>query len=308
MAFGLGSAFGKIRAGLQKTREKLSRSLEGIFSIGRKLDQDLIDELEEKLIAADMGPATAVRIIDEVRSAYKARRFTDPQGLYVFLKEEIRKLLAGPGDGVAFAASPPTVILVVGVNGSGKTTSIAKLASYFAKDGKKVLLAACDTFRAAAVDQLEIWSRRIGADLVKAQEGADPAAVAFDATDAAIARRADVLIVDTAGRLHTKENLMAELGKIQRVIRKKLPDAPHEVLLVLDATTGQNAIAQARTFREVVDVTGLFLAKLDGTAKGGVVVGIRNEVGVPVKFIGIGETPDDIEPFDPAAFAGALFE
>jgi fused signal recognition particle receptor len=310
VAFGLGGAFGKIRAGLTKTREKLSQSLKGLFAIGRKLDQDLIDELEEKLIAADMGPATATRIIDDVKAAYKARAFEDPQDLYVFLKGEIKKLLGGDaasGD-IRFAPKPPTVVLVVGVNGSGKTTSIAKLARLLVKEKKKVLLAACDTFRAAAVEQLEIWSQRIGVEIVKAQTGADPAAVAFDAADAAVARKADVLLVDTAGRLHTKENLMAELGKIQRVIQKKLPDAPHEVLLVLDATTGQNAIAQAKTFREVVDVTGLFLAKLDGTAKGGVVIGIRNEVGLPVKFVGIGETPDDVERFDPDAFAEALFE
>ncbi|MBI1852277.1 MAG: signal recognition particle-docking protein FtsY [Planctomycetes bacterium] len=310
MAFGLGGALGKLRAGLQKTREKLSQSLKGLFAIGRKLDQDLIDELEEKLIAADMGPATATQIIDEVKAAYKARAFKDPNDVYVFLKDKIRALLGGPdaGGDIRFAATPPTVVLVVGVNGSGKTTSIAKLASILTKEKKKVLLAACDTFRAAAVEQLEIWSQRIGVEIIKAQTGADPAAVAFDAADAAVARKVDVLLVDTAGRLHTKENLMQELGKIQRVIKKKLPDAPHEVLLVLDATTGQNAIAQAKTFREVVDVTGLFLAKLDGTAKGGVVIGIRNEVGLPVKFVGVGETPDDVERFDPDAFAEALFE
>ncbi len=308
MAFGFGGALSKLRAGLQKTRETLSASLKGLFAIGRRLDQDLLDELEEKLIAADMGPATTERLLDDVKAGYKSKAFTDPQGLYAFLKDRIQKLLEGGRGDLRMAPAPPTVILVVGVNGSGKTTSIAKLGSLLTKEGMKVLLAAGDTFRAAAVEQLEIWSRRIGVDVVKAQTGADPAAVAFDAAGAAIARRVDVLIVDTAGRLHTKENLMAELGKIQRVLRKRVPGAPHEVLLVLDATTGQNAIAQAKTFREAVDVTGLFLAKLDGTAKGGVVIGIQDEVGLPVKFVGLGETTDDIERFDPVSFAEALFE
>jgi fused signal recognition particle receptor len=300
--------FAKLKAGLKKTRDALVTGLRTVLSAGRKLDQDLIDEVEERLIAADMGPETALKITNALKVAYKEKVFLDAEGLYAFLKEELKRRLRG-NDGLALrtAEAPPTVILVVGVNGTGKTTSVAKLAALLRKEGKSVILAAADTFRAAAVEQLATWSSRIGVDIVKGATGADPAAVVFDAIDAALARRADVLIVDTAGRLHTKENLMRELEKIRRVLEKKLPGAPHEVILVLDATTGQNAILQAKTFKEAVAVTGLFLAKLDGTAKGGVVVGIRDQIDIPVKYIGVGESPDDIEAFDPDGFVEALF-
>lgn len=300
--------FAKLKAGLKKTRDAFVTGIRSVLRAGRKLDQELIDEVEERLISADMGPETAMKITEALKTAYKEKAFLDSEGLYVFLKDELKRRLRGK-DGLALREAPsrPTVVLVVGVNGTGKTTSVAKLAALLRKSGKSVILAAADTFRAAAVEQLATWSARLGVDIVKGATGADPAAVVFDAIDAAIARRADVLLVDTAGRLHTKENLMRELEKIRRVLEKKLPGAPHEVILVLDATTGQNAIVQARTFKDAVAVTGLFLAKLDGTAKGGVVVGIRDQVDIPVKFIGVGETPDDIEAFDPDAFVEALF-
>jgi fused signal recognition particle receptor len=224
-----------------------------------------------------------------------------------YLKGELRRRLTEEGNDIIMAPVPPTVILVAGVNGSGKTTSIAKIAKHYADEGKKVLLAASDTFRAAAVEQLSIWAERIGCEIVKHHHGADPAAVTFDAADAALGRGVDILIVDTAGRLHTQRNLMEELGKIRRVLEKKIPGAPHEVLLVLDATTGQNAISQSRVFKDAIRITGLVVAKLDGTAKGGVVVAIKNQLGIPVKFIGVGEKLDDIERFDAEAFVEALF-
>jgi len=303
-----GGALGRIREGLRKTREKITSNLRGFFALGRKLDDDLLDELEEKLIEADLGPSASMKIVEDAREAYRRKEIETTDDLLPYVKSSIRELLEGEGLEILFAQTSPTVILVVGVNGSGKTTSIAKLANLLAKEGKKVILAASDTFRAAAVEQLDIWSRRIGVDIVKHKTGSDPAAVAFDAAEAAIARGADVLIVDTAGRLHTKENLMQELDKIRRVIRKKIAGAPHEVLLVLDGTTGQNALQQADMFKQVVEVTGIFLAKLDGTAKGGVVVAIRESVDIPVKFVGLGETPEDIEPFDAEKFVEAMFE
>jgi len=302
------AGLGRIRDGLKKTREKLSSNLLGIFSLGRKLDEEFLEELEERLLAADLGPAATARIMEDVQGAYREKRIKTTEELYPYLKEEFRIVLEGDGLDIAVASTPPTVVLVVGVNGCGKTTSIAKLAHLFTQEEKKVVLSASDTFRAAAVEQLEIWSRRIGVDIVKHQTGADPAAVAFDAANAALARKADLLLVDTAGRLHTKENLMTELGKIRRVLQKVIPEAPHEVLLVLDATTGQNALQQAQMFKQVVDVSGIVLAKLDGTAKGGVVIRIRQEIDIPVKFIGIGEQPEDIERFDAARFVEALFE
>jgi len=303
----LKSTAGGVQRGLAKTHDKLAKGLGGIFGLARKLDDDVCDELEELMISADMGVRASSEIIEDIRKAHKESKIKDTDNLREYLKADLKRLLGEGGPGIRIAEEPPTVILVAGVNGSGKTTSIAKLAKHFHDDGKKVLLAASDTFRAAAVEQLDIWRRRIGVDIVKHQTGADPAAVTYDALDAAVARKVDVLIVDTAGRLHTQKNLMTELEKIRRVINKRLPEAPHEVILVLDATTGQNAIQQAKLFGQAIDVTGIFLAKLDGTARGGIVVAIRKELGLPVRFIGVGETPDDIEPFDPEKFVEALF-
>lgn len=298
----------KLRTGLSRTRQKFTASFQSLLTIGRKVDEDLLDDLEAALIGADVGIKSTTRIIDDLRQAFTEKRIERCEQILDFLKIEMKSYWPETDRSLRFAPSGPTVILVAGVNGTGKTTSVAKLAHLLNQSGKKVILAAADTFRAAAVEQLTIWSERIGVQIVKHQTGADPGAVVFDACDAALARNADVLLVDTAGRLHTQENLMRELGKIRRVVEKKIPGAPHEVLLVLDATTGQNAIIQAQTFSEVIGVTGLFLAKLDGTAKGGIVVAIRDQIELPVKFIGIGEKPEDIEPFDPESFVEALFE
>jgi len=302
----LRSTAGGIRRGLAKTHDRLARGLGGLFKLVRKLDDDVVDQLEELMISSDMGVQATTQIIEDIRQAHRDGQLEDTSRLRDYLKAELKRVLGEGETGIRMADRAPTVILVAGVNGSGKTTSIAKLAHHFHGNGRKVLLAASDTFRAAAVEQLDIWRQRIGCDIVKHQTGADPAAVTFDALDAALARKADVLIVDTAGRLHTKKNLMNELEKIRRVIRKRLPDAPHEVILVLDATTGQNAIQQALLFKESIDVTGIFLTKLDGTAKGGIVVAIKKQIDIPVKFIGVGEQPTDIEPFDPDSFVEAL--
>jgi fused signal recognition particle receptor len=300
-----GKAIEKIAAGLKRTRERFFGSLKGLLA-GRALDEALLDELEEKLIEADFGVAAALQIRQDLQAAYKEKRIAKGEDVIDFLKAELKNYWPPADRSVHFAAEGPTVILIAGINGSGKTTSVAKLAGWFKGQGKKVVLAAGDTFRAAAVEQLAIWSQRIGVDLIKGS-GTDPAAVVFDACDAAIARGADILLVDTAGRLHTQDHLMRELTKIRNVVARKIPSAPHEVLLVLDATTGQNAVNQAKAFTAAIDVTGIFLAKLDGTAKGGIVVAIRNEVKLPVKFIGIGEQFDDVEPFDPDQFVEALF-
>ena len=299
---------GKLRTGLSRTRQKFTSSFRALLTIGRKVDEDLLDELEAALIGADVGVKSTMRIIDDLRQAFSEKRIERCEQILDFLKTEMKSYWPDTDRTLKFAPSGPTVILVAGVNGTGKTTSVAKLAWLLSQSGKKVILAAADTFRAAAVEQLTIWSERTGVEIVKHQTGADPGAVVFDACEAALARGADVILVDTAGRLHTQENLMRELGKIRRVVEKKIPGAPHEVLLVLDATTGQNAIVQAQTFSETIGVTGLFLAKLDGTAKGGIVVAIRDQVNLPVKFIGIGEKPEDIEPFEPASFVEALLE
>ena len=299
--------FKKLFKGLTKTREKIASGIKGLFSIGRHLDDDFIEELEEVLYASDMG-STAVKVIEDVRAAYKAREVKTTDDVYQFLKHRLKEIMRDEDGGLILANTPPTVILVAGVNGSGKTTSIAKLGFLFKQQGKTVVLGACDTFRAAAVQQLAIWSERIGVEIVKKGTGADPAAVAFDAAKLAMEKKADVLIVDTAGRLHTQVNLMQELEKIQRVLAKIIPGAPHEVLLVLDATTGQNAVIQAKQFGKAVRVTGLFLAKLDGTAKGGAVITIREQVDVPVKFVGLGETYEDIEAFDADSFVDAIFD
>lgn len=299
--------FDLFKKGLSKTRAKVASVLRKVLWLGRKIDEQLLEEMADAMLAGDMGPRSVMALQAEVRAAWKAGQIREAQEILPFLKRRIAGAWSAGDRSLIRAASGPTVIFVVGINGSGKTTSVAKLANYLRRQDRRVLLAACDTFRAAAVEQLTIWSQRLGVDIVKQQTGSDPAAVAFDACEAAIARKADVLLVDTAGRLHTQEHLMRELGKIQRVVQKRIPDAPHEVLLVLDATIGQNAINQAKVFSEVVKVTGLFLAKLDGSAKGGIVVGIRDQLDIPVKFVGLGETFDDIEPFDPEAFADALF-
>jgi fused signal recognition particle receptor len=299
--------FDRFRKGLSKTRDKLASGLRGVLSFGRKIDETLLDELADAMLTGDMGPRAVMALQDEIRDAWKAGQITEAQEILPFLKQRIANTWSAGDRQLRVAESGPTVIFVVGVNGSGKTTSVAKLANYLVKQGQSVLLGACDTFRAAAIDQLAIWAQRCGVDMIKHQPGSDPAAVAFDACEAGLARGVDAIVLDTAGRLHTQEHLMRELGKIQRVVAKHIPDAPHEVMLVLDATIGQNALQQARVFSDVVDVTGLFLAKLDGSAKGGIVVGIRDQFDIPVKFVGLGETVDDIEPFDPDAFVAALF-
>jgi len=295
-----------IRKGLQKTAEALGAGFRSMLH-GRTLSEELIDEVERTLVSADVGVKAAREIAAELRAEFRSGRVPRGEDAIEFLKARLKERLgpAGPGSGgrgIATAPSRPTVVLVVGINGAGKTTSVAKIAKSLRDDGRTVLLAAADTFRAGAVAQLETWSRRLGVDIVKGAQGADPAAVAFDAADAAIARGVDVLLVDTAGRLHTQDNLMRQLTKIRNVIAKKIPGAPHETLLVLDATSGQNAVAQATAFKAACDVTGIFLAKLDGTAKGGIVVAIRDALDVPVKLVGVGETPEDVQPFDDNVF------
>ena len=299
--------FDRFKKGLSKTRDKLISGLRGVLSFGRPIDDALLDELADAMLVGDMGPRAVIALQDEIRDAWKAGAIREAQEILPFLKQRIANTWSAGDRQLRSAASGPTVVFVVGVNGSGKTTSVAKLCNHLTKQGRSVLLGACDTFRAAAIDQLGIWADRCHVDIIKHQHGSDPAAVAFDACEAGVARGVDYIILDTAGRLHTQEHLMRELGKIQRVVNKQVADAPHEVLLVLDATIGQNAIKQAKIFSGVVDVTGLFLAKLDGYAKGGIVVGIRDQFDIPVKFVGLGETVDDIEPFDPDTFVEALF-
>ena len=298
-------ALDALAAGLAKTRTQLGLAIRK--ALGREVSDAAIGELEAAMLEADMGVATTEAVLEDLRRAFREGRGKTADELLKVLKEDLVAKLEAKGTELRLAASPPTVVLVVGVNGAGKTTSIAKLTKHLTGQGKKVLLCAGDTFRAAAVAQLALWAGRLGVEIIKSDTGADPAAVAFDATEAAIARKVDVLIVDTAGRLHTNQNLMAELAKVKRVIQKRIPDAPHETLLVLDATTGQNAIAQARSFMAATDVTGIFLAKLDGTAKGGIVVAIRNELDIPVKFVGLGEKAENIERFEPRRFVEALF-
>ena len=299
--------FGKLAQGLAKTRSRLADSVRDLFRVGRKIDKDFLQELEETLILADVGVAATRRIVEDLQTRYHDREIQPGDDLVAIIKKDLKDSLGQADRGVRFAPTGPTVILVAGVNGSGKTTAVARLAHLMVSEGRTVLLACCDTFRAAADEQLAIWAKRVGVEMVRHQPGADPAAVAFDAAEAAVARGADVLVVDTAGRLHTQDHLMRELGKIRRVLEKKIPGAPHEVLLVLDATTGQNAIQQAKEFRAAIQVTGVFLAKLDGTAKGGIVLAVKRELGIPVKFVGIGENADDLAPFDPDAFVEALF-
>ena len=292
---------------LDKTRSKISSSLSSVLTLGRKIDEQLLDELEEVLISDDIGVETTERLMDDLRDAYKKRRIEQTDDVLDFLKEKLKSYWPSQDRQLHSAETGPTVILVAGTNGSGKTTSIAKLAYILSQNGEKVIVAACDTFRAAAVEQLTIWSERIGVQIVKHKSGADPSAVAYDACQAAVARDVDYLILDTAGRLHTQKHLMNELSKIRDVVAKKIPGAPTEVLLVLDSTTGQNAIVQAQMFTAAIDVTGIFLAKLDGTARGGIVIAIKDQLDIPVKFVGLGEKPEDIAEFDPDEFVDALF-
>ena len=300
------AAFDAIKRGLQKTAEAFGAGFRSILH-GRTLSEELIDEIERTLVSADVGVRAAREIAAELRDEFRSGRVPRGEDAIEFLKSRLKARLGSGNREIAVAAQKPTVVLVVGINGAGKTTSVAKIAKSLRDDGRTVLLAAADTFRAGAVAQLETWSRRLGVDIVKGAQGADPAAVAFDAADAALARGVDVLLVDTAGRLHTQDNLMRQLTKIRNVLAKKIPGAPHEILLVLDATSGQNAVQQATAFKAACDVSGIFLAKLDGTAKGGIVVAIRDALDVPVKLVGVGETPDDVQPFDPDRFVEAMF-
>ncbi|MDF1495928.1 signal recognition particle-docking protein FtsY [Caproiciproducens sp. CPB-2] len=297
--------FSKIKEGLKKTRDKMSSSVESMLRSFTSIDEELFEELEELLVMGDVGVLTAQHICDTLRKKVKEQGVTDPEAIYGMLRETVAEMLRG-GEELQISTKP-SVILVIGVNGVGKTTTIGKIASRLKAEGKRVVLGAADTFRAAAVEQLEVWAQRSGAELVKQPEGSDPASVVYDAVAAAKARGADVVICDTAGRLHNKKNLMDELSKIGRVIDRELPDADKEVLLVLDATTGQNAVNQAREFQNAAGITGIVLTKLDGTARGGVVLAIRENLGIPVKFIGVGEQVDDLQPFDADEFAEALF-
>ena len=299
--------FDKLKQGLTKTRDAVAEQVNNVFSVFVKVDEELFESLEEALIMADLGMETSVELIDELRDRVKKKHITDGN----LVKEELYSVITDALceiDNSMKLETKPAVVLVIGVNGVGKTTSIGKMASFYKSQGKKVMLAAADTFRAAAIDQLDIWAQRSGCDIIKHNEGSDPAAVVFDACNAAKARGADVLICDTAGRLHNKKNLMAELEKINRVISRELPDASRENLLVLDATTGQNAVSQAKLFSEVSDLTGIVLTKLDGTAKVGIVISIAKEQSLPVKFIGVGEGIDDLQAFNPEDFAKALFD
>ncbi len=297
--------FDKLKQGLSKTKSSFDEKINNVFSNFRKVDEELLEELEEALIMSDVGVETSTKIISNLRDRIKKEKIEDEQDVRQALREEIKKVLDEVDNSLKLETTP-AVILVVGVNGVGKTTSIGKIANRLKQDGKKVVVAAADTFRAAAVEQLEIWANRAGCDIVKKEEGTDPAAVVYDAIKITKEKKADVLICDTAGRLHNKKYLMDELVKIKKVIDKELPDASKEILMVLDATTGQNAISQVAAFKETVDITGLVLTKLDGTAKGGVVIGIVSENKVPVKFVGVGEQIDDMEIFNSTDFVKAL--
>jgi fused signal recognition particle receptor len=301
---GISDFFGKIKKGLAKTRGVFS-GVTALFRLKGRVDRSFLEELEKRLYLADVGTTATAEIIERVRQAFQDREIGGD--VEVFVKEQLRALLAAPEGGLRYSSEGPCVIMVAGINGSGKTTSIAKLARRCQSEGKRVMVAACDTFRAAAVQQLTIWSERLGCEIVKSQQGSDPASVAHDACEKAKARGFDVLIVDTAGRLHTQAHLMRELEKIHRVVGKLIEGAPQEVLLVLDATTGQNAITQAEMFTKAIRCTGIVLAKLDGTAKGGAIFAIKQKLGLPVKFVGVGEQLDDLEPFDPDAYVEALF-
>jgi len=302
------SLFDRMRAGLAKTQASLVGRIDALLSSSQSIDEDLLEELEEVLVTADFGMQTTTDLMQALEKRIAAGEADDPQALRALLKDEIRQRLRLEAAPLTPESATPFVIMVVGVNGVGKTTTIGKLAHQFVSQGKTVLLGAGDTFRAAAAEQLTVWGERAGVEVIRQESGSDPAAVAFDAARAAAARKVDVLILDTAGRLHTKVNLMEELKKIRRVLDRELPGAPHETLLVVDATTGQNALVQARLFQEAVSVSGLALTKLDGTARGGMLVAIGNELGLPVRYVGIGEGMDDLRPFDPDLFVDALFE
>ena len=298
--------FEKLKAGLKKTKDSMMGKIERLLNSFTKIDEDLFEELEETLITSDIGVVTSEKICDELRSRVKAKGVTDPYEVKDLLKEIIAEML---GEEIPLDLSTvPSVILVIGVNGVGKTTTIGKLANQLHNDGKKVIVAAADTFRAAAIDQLEVWTQRAGVDIIKHNEGSDPASVVFDALTAAKARNADVVICDTAGRLHNKKNLMQELKKIARIVHQQAEGCALEVLLALDATTGQNAVNQAKQFNEVADITGIILTKLDGTAKGGIIISIVDDLKVPVKLVTVGEKIDDIQPFNTRDFVEALFE
>lgn len=298
--------FEKIKAGLSRTRKAMENTIGSVFSGFSSIDDDFYDELEESLILADLGVETAVKAVDRLRAAVKEQKLKDPEEAREALRQILTEMLQ-VGDTALHISTKPSVVLVIGVNGVGKTTTIGKLASQLRQDGKKVLLCAADTFRAAAADQLEIWASRSGTEIIRQNEGADPASVVYDAISAARARGTDVILVDTAGRLHNKQNLMNELNKISRILDRELPDADKEVLLVLDGTTGQNGLLQARQFSEIAGVTGMVLTKLDGTAKGGIVIAVADDLQIPVKYIGVGEQIDDLMPFDAGDFVSALF-
>ena len=297
--------FTRIKEGLRKTRDAIFGRIDAMLKSFTKIDDDLFEELEEILVMGDVGINTSEKICEELKKRVKQQGITDPQEINRLLQEVISEMLRG--DHELHVSTKPSVILVIGVNGVGKTTTIGKMAANFVRQGKRVTLAAADTFRAAAIDQLQIWADRAGADIIKQNEGSDPAAVVFDSIASAKARGSDIIIADTAGRLHNKKNLMAELEKINRIINRELPDADKEVLLVLDATTGQNAVNQTKEFKTAAGITGIVLTKLDGTAKGGVVLAIKEELDVPVKYIGVGEQIDDLQPFEPDVCARALF-
>ena len=301
------SFFEKLKQGLTRTKEAITGKVNEVFSNFRKVDENLLEELEEALILSDVGAETAMKIVDNLRKRIKLEKIEDSEKVKDALKEEIYKIVTEKDNSLNLSTKP-AIMLVVGVNGAGKTTSIGKIAANLKAEGKKVLVAAADTFRAAAIEQLEVWTERAGVDIIKRPEGSDPASVVFDAISKTKSGDYDVVIIDTAGRLHTKKNLMDELGKMQRIIDRELPDAAKEVLIVLDGTTGQNALVQAKEFSEVTNITGIILTKLDGTAKGGVVIGICSELNVPVKLIGVGEKIEDLQVFNAEEFAKALFE
>lgn len=297
--------FNKISRGLKKTRDSISGAVNSMLSAFTKIDDDLFEELEEILIMSDIGMATSEKICNTLKERVKEERVKDPAVIKQMLAETVRDMLKG--DKELHITTKPSVIFVIGVNGVGKTTTIGKLASQLKAEGKSVILGAADTFRAAAIEQLAVWAERAGVDMVKSAEGADPASVVFDTVAAAKARHSDVIICDTAGRLHNKKNLMNELAKMYRILKRELPDSDIETLLVLDATTGQNAVNQARDFKEVADITGIVLTKLDGTARGGIVLAITDDLKIPVKYVGVGEQIDDLQPFDPESFAKGIF-
>ena len=298
----------RLKAGVEKTRAGLVDRIEDAISGRKEINADLLDELEYALITADIGVKTATEILDQIRLRVDRKLIDDVGELKNLIRQSLLEILQANDRPVPRVAAPPAVVMVVGVNGAGKTTTIGKLARRYQDEGRTVLLAAADTFRAAAIEQLEVWGTRTGVDVIRQQQGSDPSSVVYTAVDAARARKVDYVIVDTAGRLHTKDNLMAELEKMRRTVKKLIPEAPHEVLLVLDATTGQNGLEQARRFTETSGVTGIVLTKLDGTAKGGVVVAISRELGLPIRYVGVGEKVDDLLPFDPESFINSLFQ